>query len=118
MFTERLEEVRGRIDGAVALSLVAKDGIPVESVTTLPDLDLELVAAELMSQIQAISLNHRELGAGPVRHFSVRTDRMVLMVTSLSEEYSLLLVTQAAAHQGRARFELRRAVLQFEKDLS
>ncbi len=118
MFAERLHKMRESIEGAVAVSLVAHDGIPVETVSTLPDLDLELVAAELLSQMQAISLNHRELAAGPVRHFSVRTDRMAIMVTALSREYYLLLVTDAKTHQGRARFELRRAVLQFEEDLS
>jgi hypothetical protein len=31
MFLERLNSITDRIDGAVALSLVAADGIPVES---------------------------------------------------------------------------------------
>lgn len=117
MFTERLEQVSQKIDGTLALSLVAKDGIPVESVSRDPALDLDLLAAELMSQVRAVSQNHQELSVGKVRYFSVVTDRYVLMVSSLNDEYYLLLVLQSGSQAGRARFELRRAVMLFEQDL-
>ena len=117
MFTERLEKVSQRITGTLALSLVAKDGIPVESVSTDPGLDLDLLAAELMSQVRAVSQNHQELSVGKVRHFSVTTDRYVLMVSALNDEYYLMLVLKSGTHAGRARFELRRAVMLFERDL-
>ena len=117
MFTERLEQVSQRIQGTLALSLVAKDGIPVESVSRDASLDLDLLAAELMSQIRAVSQNHQELSVGRVRHFSVTTDRFILMVSALTEEYFLLLVLETGSNAGRARFELRRSVILFEQDL-
>lgn len=118
MFVERLEQVASRIEGAQAVSLVAKDGMPVESICSMPDLDLEVLAAELMTQVRAVSRDHQELSVGDVRHFSVTTDKWVLMVTALSAEYYLLLVLAAEANAGRARFELRRSVLLFEEDLT
>ncbi len=117
MFTERLEQVSQRIQGTLALSLVAKDGIPVESVSRDASLDLDLLAAELMSQIRAVSQNHQELSVGKVRHFSVTTDLFILMVSALTDEYFLLLVLETGANAGRARFELRRSVILFEQDL-
>ncbi len=117
MFRERLEDVAGRIDGTLALSLIAKDGIAVETFTREESLDLELLAAELMSQVRAVDQNHQELSVGQVQHFSVMTDRFILMIGSLTEDYFLLLVLKAGSSSGRARFELRRAVLQFEEDL-
>ena len=117
MFAERLQEVAGRIDGLLAVSLVAKDGIPVESVAVEDGIDLELLAAELMSQVRAVSQDHRELSVGKVRLFSLTTDKMILMVGALTEEYYLLLVLGEDSNFGRARFELRRAILQFEEDL-
>ena len=64
--------ISNRIDGVVALSLVAEDGIAVESVSSDPDLDLEVLAAELVAQVRSISDNHRELdgrrGAAARRH--------------------------------------------------
>lgn len=118
MFTERLNELSSRIEGALALSLVAEDGMPVESVSSASsELDLDALAAELMSQVRAITLNHQELAVGDVRHLSVTTDRFTLMISAVSQDYFLMLVLDAAGNAGRARFELRRAKLLFERDL-
>lgn len=118
MFAERLNRISRRIEGARALSLVARDGIKVDSVSSDPDLDLDGLAAEMVSQARAISDNHRELEVGEVQQLSVTTDRVTLMVSSVTSDYYLLLVLGPEANYGRARFELRRARLLLEKDLS
>lgn len=118
MFLEQLSRISNRIDGVLALSLVAKDGIPVESVSSDPDLDLEVLAAELIAQARSITENHRELDVGDVQHLSVTTDRLTLMVSSVATDYYLLLVLGPEGNYGRARFELRRARLLLEGDLS
>jgi predicted regulator of Ras-like GTPase activity (Roadblock/LC7/MglB family) len=118
MFLDQLSRISNRIDGAVALSLVAKDGIPVESVSSDPDLDLEVLAAELVAQARSISENHRELDVGEVQQLSVMTDRLTLMVSSVAADYYLLLVLGPEGNYGKARFELRRARLLLEEDLS
>lgn len=118
MFVDRLQQISSRIEGALALSIVARDGMLVESASSSPDdLDLEVIAAELMTQVRAISQNHQELSVGVVRHLSVVTDKMVMMVTTISREYSLLLVLEEGANTGKARFELRRSALVFEGEL-
>ena len=66
MFLERLSAIQGRIDGAIALSLVDRDGIPVESVNSSPDLDLEVLAAEMLAQVRLVSDHNRELAVGDV----------------------------------------------------
>ena len=118
MFLDQLSRISNRIDGAVALSLVAKDGIQVESVSSDPDLDLEVLAAELVAQARSISDNHRELDVGEVQQLSVMTDRLTLMVSSVAADYYLLLVLGPEGNYGKARFELRRARLLLEEDLS
>lgn len=59
MFLEHLSTISGRIEGAIALSLVDRDGMPVESVSASPELDLEAIAAELISQVRAIRNSSR-----------------------------------------------------------
>lgn len=117
MFVERLNKISDRIPGAVALSLVAGDGLPVESVNADPDLDLEALAAELINQVRAITDDHRELAVGEVQQFTVTTDQLTLMVSSVSDNYYLLLVLAPNGLHGRARFELKRARLLLEEDL-
>jgi predicted regulator of Ras-like GTPase activity (Roadblock/LC7/MglB family) len=118
MFLEQLSLIGNRIEGLIALSLVARDGIAVESVSSDPDLDLEVLAAELIAQARSISDNHRELAVGEVQQFSVTTDRLTVMVGSVADEYYLLLVLGPEGSYGRARFELRRARLLLEEELS
>ena len=118
MFLDQLSRISNRIEGALALSLVAKDGMPVESFSTDPDLDLDVLAAELVAQVRSITENHRELDVGEVQHLSVTTDRLTLMVSSVASDYYLLLVLGPEGNYGKARFELRRARLLLEADLS
>jgi len=118
MFLDQLSRISNRIEGAVSLSLVARDGISVESVSSDPDLDLDVLAAEMIAQARSISENHRELEAGEVEHLAVATDRFTLMVSSVAADYYLLLVLGPEGNPGRARFELRRARLLLESELS
>ena len=118
MFLDRLSRISNRIDGALALSLVAKDGIAVESVSSDPNLDLEVLAAEMVAQARSITEDHRELHVGEVQQLSVTTDWLTLMVSSVAADYYLLLVLGPEGNYGRARFELRRARLLLEADLS
>jgi predicted regulator of Ras-like GTPase activity (Roadblock/LC7/MglB family) len=118
VFLERLGAVSGRIDGAVALSLVDKDGIPVESVSLVPDLDLESAAAELVAQIRAISSQQQELSVGEVQQVTIAGQGMSFVVSAVAKGYYLLLLLGPDGSLGRARFELKRASLLFEEDLA
>lgn len=117
MFQERLQQISNRIAGTEALSLVAQDGMQVETLSLRSDLDLDALAAELMTQVRAITQNHQDLEVGRVGQLAVITDRFTLLVSAVSEEYFLMLVLAAGANVGRARFELRRARLLFEGEL-
>lgn len=118
MFLERLGTISGRIDGAIALSLVDRDGIPVESVSASRELDLDAVAAELVSQVRAISAQQQELSVGEVEQFTVVSDKMTFVVSAVAPGYYLLLVLTPSGSLGRARFELRRASLLLEDELA
>ncbi len=117
MFEDRLHNLCTRIDGAVAATHVDGDGITVETYSDDGSIDLEALAAELLAQTNTIARDHRELDLGDLRQLSVTTDRYTVLVSSLIGDYSLLLVLSNRGSFGRARFELRRALIQFESDL-
>jgi predicted regulator of Ras-like GTPase activity (Roadblock/LC7/MglB family) len=120
MFEQRLVDLASRLDGLVFASLVASDGIRVESHTAtadLADLDTDNLAVELLTQLKAISANHDELGFGEVTEYSVSTDRFSVMLGRVAPGYYLMLVLTNGNSFGRGRFELRRAPLAFEEDL-
>lgn len=116
MFADRLQRIHSRLEDALAVSLVGRDGMPVETYSSA-ELDIEALAAELLTQVRAISNDQRELAVGPVRQLAVTTDKYSLMVGALTEEYFLLLILDDGRSIGRARYELRRASLDFEADL-
>jgi len=118
MFLDRLSTIGDRIPGSRALCLVDHDGIPVESVSSASEVDLDMLAAELIHQMQAIASDHRDLDMGAVEQLTVNTERLTLMVSSVGFGYYLLLALEPDANQGRARFELRRARLALADDLN
>ena len=117
MFLERLSSVSDRIEGALAVSLVAADGIPVESVSAAPDLDLESVAAELVNLARSIAKEQRELSVGDLRQFTVAGNRLTFVLSRVASQFWLLAALAPGASLGRARFELKRAELLFEDEL-
>jgi len=117
MFEDRLRDLCSKIQGAVAATLVDHDGITVESHVENGGIDLEALAAELLAQTSTIARDHRELDLGDLKQLSVTTDRYTVLLSSLTGSYSLLLVLSDEGSYGRARFELRRALIDFESDL-
>ena len=115
--SDRLGGLLDRIDGSLAASLVAADGIAVESIRRGGDFDLEALSAELLTQMRAISDEQRDLEVGEVEQYAISTERFTILVGLLQAGYYLLLVLGRKASYGRARFEMRRARLLFEDDL-
>lgn len=118
MFLEKLSSISNRIAGSRALCLVDRDGILVDSVSSDSELDLDLLAAELVAQTQAISEDQRDLDMGPVHQLTIVTNRLTLIVSAVGYGNYLLLVTEPESNQGRARFELRRARLILDEELA
>lgn len=117
MFEDRLRDICSKVHGAVAVTLVDHDGITVESHVENGDIDLEALSAELLAQSNTIARDHRELDLGELKQLSVTTDRFTVLLSSLTGSYSLLLILSDEGSYGRARFELRRALIEFESDL-
>lgn len=118
MFLDKLSRVSNRIPGARALSLVDADGIAVDSVASDPDVDLDLLAAELVARVRAISEDRAGMAVGDVEQLSVVTDRMTVVVSSIGAGYYLVLVLGPEGGYGRARYELRRARLLLQDELA
>ncbi|HUO87367.1 MAG TPA: hypothetical protein VM617_08235 [Thermoanaerobaculia bacterium] len=118
MFLDKLSRISNRIPGARALCLVDGDGIPVDSVAADPQVDLDLLAAELVARVRAISDDRAGLAVGEVEQLSVIADRLTVVVSSIGAGYYLLLVLGPEGSYGRARFELRRARLLLRDELT
>ena len=108
MFRSVLSEVRDRVQGALAVSLIGLDGIAIESLNE-KGVPLDVIGAEFGGFIKSIRLSNTELNTGEVLQFSLVTEKYVTFLSAVTSEYFLLLVMRPDGNYGRARFELARA---------
>ena len=108
MFRTVLAEVRDRVPGALAVSLIGLDGIAIEALNDR-GVPLDVIGAEFGGFIKSIRLSNTELNTGEVLQFSLVTEKYVTFLSAVTPEYFVLLVMQPDGNYGRARFELARA---------
>ncbi len=108
MFKQVLEGIRDRVEGALAVSLIGLDGIAIESLRR-DGVPLEAMGAEFGSFVKSVRVSDTEFQTGDVQQLSLVTDRYVMFLSAITEEYFVLLVMRPDGNYGRARFELARA---------
>lgn len=108
MFRQTLANIRDRVDGTLAISLIGLDGIAIEALNE-HRVPLDVLGAEFGGFIKSIKLSNTELNTGEVQQFSLTTERYVTFLSQITPEYFLLLVMRPDGNYGRARFELARA---------
>ncbi len=107
-FKDVFQEIRDRVEGTLAISLIGLDGIIVDSMNP-SGIPLESMGAEFGSFIKSIKLSNTELNTGEVLQFSLVTEKYIAVLSAVTPEYYVLLVMRADGNYGRARFELARA---------
>ena len=108
MFKDVLRQIRDRVDGSLAISLIGLDGIAVESIND-DHVPLDVLGAEFGGFIKSIKLSNTELNAGEVLQFSLITEKYITFLAAVTPDYYILLVLRPDGNFGRARFELARA---------
>lgn len=108
MFKKVLSGIRDRVEGTIAVSLIALDGIAIETINE-GRMPLELLAAEFGSFVRSIRMSSTELDTGEVLQFSLVTEKYVTFVSAVTNDYYILLVLRPDGNYGRARFELSKA---------
>lgn len=116
MFNETLEQIRDRVEGTLAVSLIGLDGIAVASING-GGVPLEAFGAEFGGFIKQVRPN-RELDTGDVLQFSLVTEKYITFLSAVTPEYFLLLVLGSDGNYGRARFELAKAKEVLRDELS
>lgn len=107
-FRSVLEDVRSRVDGTLAISLIGVDGISVDSINH-SGVALDAMGAEFGRFIKSIRLSNTELNTGEVEQFSLVAEKYVAFLSAVTPDYYVLLVLRPDGNYGRARFELGRA---------
>jgi predicted regulator of Ras-like GTPase activity (Roadblock/LC7/MglB family) len=109
-FRESIEKLLNGIEGAVSCALMGFDGITVdisskEAAAGGPDIQtLSMEFAHLIAQARRTL---ESVEAGMLEEFTLRTDKVTLVVRPLTPEYFLACAILPSGSIGRARYLMR-----------
>ena len=109
-FRESIEKLLNGIEGAVSCALMGFDGITVdisskEAAAGGPDIQtLSMEFAHLIAQARRTLAS---VDAGALEEFTLRTDKMTLVVRLLTPEYFLACAILPTGNLGKARYLMR-----------
>jgi predicted regulator of Ras-like GTPase activity (Roadblock/LC7/MglB family) len=108
-FREDLEAICGRVDGAVAASLMGYDGIAIETAELkAPEgVELQTLMVEYSGILSQVRQAAESLQMGKASEVSIRTEKLVAVARPLTPDYFVLLALSPDGNVGRARYELR-----------
>jgi predicted regulator of Ras-like GTPase activity (Roadblock/LC7/MglB family) len=119
-FRESIDKLLNGIEGAVSCALMGFDGITVdisakEAAAGGPDIQtLSMEFAHLIAQARRTL---ESVDAGALEEFTLRTDKMTLVVRLLTSEYFLACAILPTGNLGRARYLMRLAAPALRADL-
>jgi predicted regulator of Ras-like GTPase activity (Roadblock/LC7/MglB family) len=119
-FRESIEKLLNGIEGAVSCALMGFDGITVdiaskESAAGSPDIQtLSMEFAHLIAQARRTL---ESVDAGALEEFTLRTDKMTLVVRLLTPQYFLACAILPTGNLGRARYLMRLTAPALRADL-
>lgn len=117
MLNKGLERIINSVDGAIGIVLLGLDGLPIAEVSKNDELDISVLGAELTTLYKnAIKLTE-DMRFGSLEEVSVSAESAVVLCRAITEEYFLLLAMKPEAIFGKGRYQLRRSVDEFKKQL-
>jgi len=107
-FREHLQDVVARVDGALACTLMAVDGIEVETHTSeAGGVDVRNLLVEYSSLFRLAREAAETHQAGAVSELCIQTDLILTVARLVTSEYFMVVALRADGNFGKARYVLR-----------
>lgn len=109
MFSKILQRIVEETGGGVGSVLMGYDGIAVDQFF-LPDeeIDLQMVVVEYSNVLKEIRKTAEILSLGEMEEISIRTDRFIIVIRMLNDDYFVALVINHDGNFGKARYLMTR----------
>jgi predicted regulator of Ras-like GTPase activity (Roadblock/LC7/MglB family) len=120
MFKEVLETIIERTEGSLGALIMGVDGIAVERSLkeSGQEANLDVAAAEFTSLVRNAQKAGKDTGLGDLRELMISLESAVVIMRLLGREYFVVLAIAPEGNLGRARYELRKAELQLNKEFA
>lgn len=109
MFSEILQRIVDGTSGALGAILMGYDGIAIDQYfKTSEELDLSLVAVEYSNVLKEIRRTAEILDTGAMEEVSIKTERLMVIIRTLNDEYFMALTLERDGNFGKGRYLLMR----------
>lgn len=109
MFSEILQRIVEDTSGALGAILMGYDGIAIDQYFKAREgLDLSLVAVEYSNVLKEIRRTAEILDTGAMEEVTVKTERLMVIIRTLTDEYFIALTLDRDGNFGKGRYLLMR----------
>ncbi len=115
-FSDILKEVVHGTEGALGALIVGLDGIPVEEYSLNGDLDIQSMTVEYSALLKEIEKGSQAARLGSTKEVTVISDKAMIMLRRLNDEYFFVLIIRPEGNFGKGRFLLRMSVPKLLKE--
>jgi predicted regulator of Ras-like GTPase activity (Roadblock/LC7/MglB family) len=116
-FEEKLKMTKEKIPGALSLSLIGIDGIPIETIGE-SNLDIETLSAEITTFLRNLSLANSELKIGKLNQLALLCEEHIHLLAAITKDYYLFCILESKGYFGKARYELLKLSYQLKEELA
>ena len=118
VFDAALERVVTRVPEIRFVTLTDTEGIEVARKSVRTDHAAETLASEYTTVLRTVASMAREHNLGALRELQVGTEKTTALLVSITNEYYLVALMEPDSITGRARFHLRMAGLELEREFA
>jgi predicted regulator of Ras-like GTPase activity (Roadblock/LC7/MglB family) len=116
MLAQTLKEIAARIPEVDCILLMGLDGLSIEKVVQNESINIELLIAEFTTILRNTIQTSQEVSSGKLDEVIIISDKMILLMKAITNEYFALMILPEAGNLGKARFELKKAKYALEKE--
>ncbi len=110
MFTEHLKKLVEDVDGGIGSLIMGLDGISVDSYLREDEsADITTIGMEFSFILTQVRKAGEILEIGGLQEFTVKAEKLTLIVRMLTDEYFLALMIASDGNFGKGRFFMRLA---------
>jgi predicted regulator of Ras-like GTPase activity (Roadblock/LC7/MglB family) len=118
VFDAALEQVVTRVPEIRFVTLTDTDGIEVARRAVRSDQDAQNLASEYTTVLRTVAGMARDHGLGALRELQIATEKTTALLVAVTAEYYLVALLEPDSITGRARFHLRMAGLDLEREFA
>ena len=118
MFKSILSRIPERGGDVLGLALVSLDGIAIEKLSVDPGLNFDTLIAEFTDRMKKTIQASADMGTGSAQEMVLFTDRAVVILRNVHEDYYILCAARPDGFHGRVRHAIRMAIPELAQELA